>query len=320
MLVLWDCLPKIFGVSLQPVTRVLAIATALVAGVFVAIQARLNGELGLELDDGVGAALYSFTSGWILIALFTFFSKDARAGLKRIIPLLKSGQMPLWVISGGAFGGFLVMTQGLVAGSLGIALFTVAVVAGQGISGIMIDARGWFGVERRELNLARILGAAIVLAGVAMVAESPSLEIAWLLTLPFLAGLGLGFQQAANGKVRISSESAMAATFINFAMGTGVLLIAKILSLPLVGFPTSLPGDWWLYVGGFAGVVFIGIQVIVVARVGVLSLGVLLGTGQLVGSLMIDLLFPLPGQIITLLHIVGVLVTLAGALIVNLKR
>lgn len=317
---LWDCLPKIFGVSLQPVTRVLAIAAALVAGVFVAIQARLNGELGLELDDGVGAALYSFTSGWILIALFTFFSKDARAGLKRIIPLLKSGQMPLWVISGGAFGGFLVMTQGLVAGSLGIALFTVAVVAGQGISGIMIDARGWFGVERRELNLARILGAAIVLAGVAMVAESPSLEIAWLLTLPFLAGLGLGFQQAANGKVRISSESAMAATFINFAMGTGVLLIAKILSLPLVGFPTSLPGDWWLYVGGFAGVVFIGIQVIVVARVGVLSLGVLLGTGQLVGSLMIDLLFPLPGQIITLLHIVGVLVTLAGALIVNLKR
>ena len=40
------------------------------------------------------------------------------------------------LLFGGAFGGFLVMTQGLAAGSLGIALFTVAVVAGQGISGI----------------------------------------------------------------------------------------------------------------------------------------------------------------------------------------
>lgn len=313
-------LPRIFGVSLQRVTQVLAIAAALVAGVLVAMQSRLNGELGLELGDGVGAALYSFTSGWVLIALFTLFSKTARAGLRRIIALLQSGQMPLWMISGGAFGGFLVMTQGLAAGSLGIALFTVAVVAGQGISGILIDSRGWFGVERRKLNLARLLGAAIVVVGVAMVAESPSLEIAWLLTLPFLAGLGLGFQQAANGKVRINAESAMAATFINFAMGTGVLFIAKVLSLPLVGFPVSLPGDWWLYVGGFAGVVFIGIQVIVVARIGVLGLGVLLGTGQLVGSLLIDVLFPLPGQMITLLHVAGVLVTLAGALIVNLKR
>jgi transporter family-2 protein len=73
-------------------------------------------------------------------------------------------------------------------------------------------------------------------------------------------------------------------------------------------------------VGGFTGVVFIAIQVVVVSRIGVLGLGVLLGTGQLLGSLIIDLAFPLPGQVITLIHIVGVFVTLAGALLVNLKR
>lgn len=302
------------------IANLLAILAALVAGSLVALQSRLNGGLGLALEDGVGAALYSFTSGWILIAIVTLLSPIGRAGIKRVVGLLKSGQMPVWMIFGGAFGGFLVLSQGLAAGTLGIALFTVAVVAGQGISGIVIDAKGWFGVEKRKLNAARLSGAVIVLFGVAMVAESPNPQTLLLLILPFLAGLGLGFQQAANGKVRINAESAIAATFINFAMGSGVLFLAKLVSFPAVGLPTSLPTQWWLYVGGFAGVAFIAIQVIVVARIGVLGLGVMLGTGQLLGSLLIDLFFPVPGQIISLVHVLGVLVTLVGALLVNLKR
>lgn len=302
------------------VRNLLAICAALIAGILVAVQSRINGELGLALGDGVGAALYSFTSGWLLIATLTLFSKTGRQGLVRLFHLLKTRQMPIWMVFGGAFGGFLVMTQGLAAGSLGIALFTVAVVAGQGISGILIDSMGWLGVQKRKLNLARLTGAMIVLFGVAMVSENPSLETVALLALPFVAGLGLGYQQAANGKVRINAESAVAATFVNFAMGSGFLLLAKLGSLAFVGLPTALPTQWWLYVGGFTGVVFIAIQVIVVSRIGVLGLGVLLGTGQLLGSLIIDVAFPLPGQVITLIHVVGVLVTLVGALLVNLKR
>lgn len=311
---------KRFGDNLTRRNRLLAIIAALFAGVLVSVQSRVNGGLGLALEDGVGAALYSFTSGWILIAIFTAFSKSGRDGVKRIRTLLRTRQLPLWMIFGGAFGAFLVMTQGLAAGSLGIALFTVAVVAGQGISGILIDTQGWLGVERRKLNAARALGAVVVLAGVAMVSESPSWETVALLSLPFIAGLGLGYQQAANGKIRISAESAIAATFLNFAMGSGVLLVAKLLTLPQVGLPTELPTDWWLYMGGFTGVVFIAIQVIVVGRIGVLGLGVLLGTGQLLGSLIIDLTFPLPGQVITLIHVLGVFVTLGGAVLVNVKR
>lgn len=300
--------------------NLLAIVAALIAGILVAVQSRLNGELGLALEDGVGAALYSFTSGWLLIALVVLLSKPGRAGVKRVIELLKTKQMPVWMTLGGVFGGFLVMTQGLAAGTLGIALFTVAVVAGQGISGIVIDSRGWFGVQKRRLNFARLLGALIVIIGVGMVAESPSLDTVLLLSLPFLAGLGLGFQQAANGKVGINAESALAATFVNFAMGSGMLFIAKLISLPFVGVPTEMPSGWWLYVGGFTGVLFIAIQVIVVSRIGVLGLGVMLGTGQLLGSLLIDVFLPLPGQVITLIHVVGVFVTLAGALLVNLRR
>ena len=305
---------------MNKIGTLLAVIAALVAGILVAVQSRLNGELGLALEDGAGAALYSFTSGWLLIALVTLISKPGREGVKRVVELLRTGQMPVWMTLGGVFGGFLVMTQGLAAGTLGIALFTVAVVAGQGISGIVIDSRGWFGVQKRRLNFARLLGAMIVIVGVGMVAERPSLDTLLLLSLPFLAGLGLGFQQAANGKVGINAESALAATFVNFAMGSGMLFIAKLISMPFVGIPTGMPSGWWLYVGGFTGVLFITIQVVVVSRIGVLGLGVMLGTGQILGSLLIDIFLPLPGQVITLIHVVGVFVTLAGALMVNLRR
>lgn len=314
------CQLRSSGAELSRVPNLIPILATLIAGVLIPVQSRVNGGLGVAIGDGIGAALYSFTSGWIVIALVLLFSRKARRGLKRIYLVLRSGEMPLWLVIGGAFGGFMVMTQGLTAAALGISLFTVAVVAGQGVSAILIDSRGWFGTQRRRLTLARLLGATIVIVGVGLVAESPSFETALLLALPFVAGLGLGYQQAVNGKVRITADSAIAATFVNFAMGSLFLLVAKLFSLPATGIAQSYPIEWWLYIGGVAGLVYIGIQVIAVAKVGVLGLGVLLGTGQLIGALLIDLIFPIAGQPLTTLHIVGVFVTLGGALLVNLKR
>ena len=305
---------------MQKIPHLKPIIATLIAGVLIPVQSRVNGGLGVAMDDGIGAALFSFTSGWIVISLILLFSKRARDGIVKIFRLLKSGELPLWMVIGGAFGGFMVMTQGLAAGALGISLFTVAVVAGQGISAVLIDGRGWFGVKKRSLSFSRAAGAITVIIGVGLVAESPSPQTMALLVLPFLAGLGLGYQQAVNGKVRITAESAIAATFMNFAMGSLFLLVAKLVSLPSTGISESYPTQWWLYIGGVSGLVYIGIQVITVAKVGVLGLGVLLGTGQLIGSLLIDILFPIAGQDLTVLHIVGVFVTLAGAVLVNPRR
>ena len=300
--------------------NLVAILATLAAGVLIPFQSRMNAGLGEAMADGIGAALYSFTSGWIVISIVLLFSTRARVGLKRIIAMLLSGELPVWLVIGGAFGGFMVMTQGLAAGALGISLFTVAVVAGQGLSALVIDARGWFRVEKRSLSLARALGAVTVIIGVGLVAENPSLDTAALLALPFLGGLGLGYQQAVNGVVRITAESAIAATFINFAMGSLFLVVVKLVSLPSTGISQSYPTQWWLYMGGIAGLVYVGIQVITVAKIGVLGLGVLLGTGQLIGALIIDLFFPIVGEPLTALHFIGVFVTLGGAVLVNLRR
>ena len=297
-----------------------AVFAAFFGGIFIALQSRINGGLGLALEDGIFAALFSFGSGWFLIAAVFVISRDARIGLRKLIKRVREGELPFWFLLGGTLGGFLVLTQGIAAGALGISLFTVAVVAGQSISAITIDSRGLLGVTKRKLSPRRISGAALVLVGIGLVVENPDQRTLGLVLLPLIAGLGLGFQQATNGRVRIETNSAIAATFLNFAIGTGFLLIAKLITLPATGVPDEFPTQWWLYLGGAVGVVFIAIQVITVSKIGVLGLGVLLGTGQLLGSLLIDIFLPVPGQVVSTLHILGDCIALIGALLVNLKR
>ena len=280
----------------------------------------MNGGLGLAIQDGVFAALLSFSSGWLIIAVIFASSRRARAGLLGLFRQIQLRELPIWMALGGAMGGVLVMSQGLTAGLLGVSLFTVAVVAGQSLSAIAIDANGWLGMERRRTSVSRVAGALIVVLGVGVVAEGFHPQNLALIALPFAAGLGLGFQQAANGRIRKAAQSAIAATFLNFAIGTLVILAVKLATAPVLGFPDAFPAEWWLYLGGLVGVTFIAVQVVTVSRIGVLALGVLLGAGQLVGSLTIDLMFPVAGQEFTWPRLIGVLLALVGATLVNVRR
>ena len=68
-----------------------------------------------------------------------------------------------------------------------------------------------------------------------------------MMVLPFIAGLGTGWQQAVNGQVRVVAESALTATFINFAVGTSVLVVLMLGHWALAGLPARLPTEPWLY-------------------------------------------------------------------------
>ncbi len=296
---------------------------SVVAGVFVALQSRINGEFGLALGNGALAALISFSTGLTVITLVMIGSPSGRAGLATLRAAVVAGRLPWWAMVGGAGGAFLVLTQGLSAGVLGVAVFSIAVVTGQSLGAVLIDSRGWFGVTKVPLRLQRGLGALIVLVGVVValdVTPGSLTDVGLLFLLPLLAGAGTGFQQAVNGQVRNVAGSAIAATFVNFVVGTVVLITAFLASLPALGLPESLPGTWWLWTGGFIGVVFIVVQVTVVGIVGVLGLGVSLISGQLIGSIILDAIAPLSTSHLSVSTVIGALVTLAGALMVTLGR
>lgn len=300
---------------------VLAIVATVVAGVGVATQSRINGELGQRLDDGYTAALISFGSGWVILLVLLALSPRGRAGFARVLTEVRQGRLAWWMLLGGLAGAYFVLAQSLVAGMLGVAIFTIAIVTGQTVTGLTLDAAGFAGARRTAVAPARVVGAALTVGAVA-VAVIPRLggegfPVA-AIVLPLLAGVAVAFQQGLNGRVRAEAQSALAATTINFTVGSAALFVATATHLLLVGLPEALPTNPVLYLGGAVGAIFIAIQTLTVGRIGVLVLGLCLVTGQLAASLVFDVVAPLgPGS--TSATAIAVVLALTGVLVASIR-
>ncbi len=299
---------------------VIAVVVAIVMGMLVAIQSRINGSLGAELGDGFLAALISFVAGLIVLSIAMLVWRPGRVGLGRATRAVRDGSIPWWYLAGGAGGAFLVLTQTLTAALLGIALFTVATVSGQTISGLIIDRRGMGAMAPKPLTVFRVIGSVLALVAVvlAVSAQLRGEVPIWALLLPFLAGLAIGWQQAVNGQVRTVASSALTATFINFLVGSLVLTVATLVHSRLVGWPQSFPSELWLYLGGFIGVIFIAGAAVIVKITGVLLLSLATIAGQLVMSVVLDVVFPVPGHVIAATTIAGTVLTLVAVAIASI--
>ncbi|KQX08505.1 hypothetical protein ASC59_08725 [Leifsonia sp. Root1293] len=298
-----------------------AVACAVVSGVLVAVQSRINGELGRQLGDGFAAALISFGSGLVILLIALALWRPGRAGFRRLPAALRDGRLRWWMLLGGAAGAFLVLTQGLTAAVLGVALFSVATVAGQSISGLLVDRTTLVSGGPRPLTVPRVVGAVLaILAVIVSVATQLNGDAPfWMLLLPFLAGLGLGWQQAVNGRVRESAESALTATVGNFAVGTVVLLVAFLVHALIVGWPQSLPTELWLYLGGVIGCVFIAAAAVLVRITGALLLSLAMIAGQLVAAVVIDTTLPGHAGSLAVTTVVGTVLALAAVVVAGVN-
>ena len=304
--------------------RLAGAALAAVAGLGVAAQSRINGELGARLHDGIAAATISFGTGLVLLAALLLAVPAGRRGLSRVVGavrLSRGGEagapagLRWWQCVGGACGGFLVLGQGTTVAALGVAVFTVAVVAGQSISSLVVDRLGAGPAGPQPLTTARVVGAALAIVGVVLaVADRIGTPSALgLAAIPALAGMGSAWQQAVNGRVRATAGSTLTATFINFTVGTSVLLVVLAVDLAVRGLPAgTLPSQPWLYLGGPLGMIFIAIAAAVVQRTGVLLLSLAMISGQLVGALVLDEILPESGGRPTANIFAGIALTLVA--------
>lgn len=302
-------------------TQRLAVASAAAAGGLLAFQTRINGELGSRLGDGLMAAGIAFGSGLLLVVLSLLAHRGARERMRRVRPLVQSGVLPRWTLLGGAVGSSFVISQGLVAATLGTALFTVAGVAGQVVSGLVLDRIGVGPGGSQAVTLRRLAGTSLCLVAVALsISSKLESDIAlWAIALPLIGGAALAWQQAANGRVRAGTESVLVATVINFVAGTLVVAAVAITHGLVSGFPASFPTDPWLYLGGVSAVVFVGVTAVLVRRTGVLLLGLGIIAGQLVVSLAIDSFFSEGGGV-NGLTVAGTVLALIAVLIAGSRR
>ena len=298
--------------------RLLGVLGACLAGLLLAVQSRINGALGARLGDGLETAVISFGVGLVVLVLWTACTPSARRGLSRVLQEVRSrGALRWWQCLGGVCGAYLVFSQGVSADVLGVALFTVAVVAGQVISGLVVDRFGLGPAGPQRVTGARTVGAGLTVVAV-LIAVSAKLGGAsgsWMVVLPLLAGVGMAWQQAVNGRIKQTSDSTLAATTLNFGTGTFAALLALVVQSAAAGLPEAPPSEPWLYLGGLLGIFVIGGAALLVRYTGVLLLSMGMVAGQLVGALLLDLLLPSQGSQVEPSTVLGIGLTLIAVAI-----
>ena len=268
---------------------------AVLIGVVVAIQARINGQLSVDLDNGLAAALVSFLTGLAIVSVLVFGFKREREALFRVFDAIKNRQLVTWELMGGVLGGFFVAAQSAVVPQIGVALFTIAVVAGQTISSLLVDKVGMTPSGKERITKPRIFGAVATLIAVA-IAVFPDLtnsEFRFLpLTFALIVGVFASFQQGMNGRVNVVGKRPLATAWLNFVSGTIVVVIALSVDLALGATIEPLPGNFWVYTGGASGLIFVAVSAYIIKHLGVLNFSILNIAGQLVGAILIDWLAP----------------------------
>jgi transporter family-2 protein len=295
-------------------------ALAALSGLMIALQARANGELSHRMGNPIEAALVSFGSGLIIISIITIFTPSIRKGMSNLRTAVSRKEIPVWTLFAGMLGGSFVAVQTQIVPVIGVAIYSVASIAGQTAASLAVDRIGLTGGGKKQITTKRVAAAGItVLAVLVSVIDRIDARNVSLLAVFFglIAGAVVGLQRALNGQINASTNQSFATSFLNFIMGTTFLVIFLSIGV-LVNRSEVVPlpaGPWWMYTGGTIGVIYIAFTSTIVQRLGVLTFTLISVGGQLVGSLLIDLYSPTKGVQVSGYLVTGILMTYLGVIV-----
>ncbi|KAA9393804.1 DMT family transporter [Kocuria coralli] len=312
-------------------TEIAAQVTAVLSGTCMAVQSRINGELGARTGDPAAAALVSFSVGLVIVAVLALVLPAGRRGTRRLVAGLRQRSLSAVFLASGVLGAFLVLVQTFTTPLVGVSVFILGVVLGQAVGGLGVDRIGFGPGGVKPLTSWRIAGTAVIV-GAVVLAESPRFVhetgraatagvgvFVVMLAFQVLAGAGTAAQTAMNGRMAQQAQTPITSTLVNFAGGTVALAVTTVVFRSLADVPVwRLPGEWWLYLGGVAGLLFVAAGAVLVRIIGVLRTSLSLTAGMLTGALVLDLVVPTDGTVVAPLTVAGTALTFAGLVIVTL--
>jgi transporter family-2 protein len=293
---------------------------AALSGAMIAIQARANGELSQRLNNGLQAALISFGSGLIILFAITLFNAKIKEGIKNLRQSVDNKEIARWKLFAGALGGSFVAIQSQIVPLIGVAIFSVASIAGQTAMSLIVDRIGLTGGGKKLISPRRVLAAFLTVVAV-LVSVLDRIDAKNLSMFAVIVGITggaiVGVQRALNGQINEHSQQSFTTSLLNFMTGTAFLLVLIIAGMLLGGNELSpLPsGPWWIYTGGIIGVIYIAFTSTIVQHLGVLTFTLFSVGGQLVASLVIDLISPTDGVSVSAYLVTGIVMTYAGVVV-----
>jgi transporter family-2 protein len=293
---------------------------AALSGILISLQARANGELSLRLNNGLQAAFISFSSGLILIAIISLFNPTIKSGVRRLRASVAAKEIAPWTLFAGALGGTFVAVQTQIVPLIGVAIYSVASIAGQGATSLIVDRIGLTGGGKKAITPRRIAAAVVtVLAVLVSVLDRIEAKDLSLIAVFFagLVGAIVGVQRAMNGLINEHSQQSFATSLLNFIMGTTTLGIVFLIAVAIgkVEFVALPAGPWWIYMGGTIGVIYIAFTSTIVQHLGVLTFTIFSTGGTLAGALLIDLISPTKGVNVSVYLVSGIVMTFLGVVV-----
>ena len=292
---------------------------AALSGVMIALQARANGELSDRLDNGLQAALVSFSSGLLIILIITPFSSHIKEGIANLRGAIARKEIARWKLFAGALGGSFVAIQTQIVPLIGVAIYSVASIAGQTAMSLVVDRIGLTGGGKKLISPRRVIAAVLTVIAVLVSVwdriDAKNLSMI-AVTAGCIAGAVVGVQRALNGQINEHSHQSFTTSLLNFITGTTFLVILILAGVVLGKNDLSpLPaGPWWIYTGGVIGVIYIAFTSTIVQHLGVLTFTLFSVGGQLAGSLIIDLVSPTDGVSVSAYLVTGLAMTYVGVI------
>jgi bacterial/archaeal transporter family-2 protein len=140
--------------------------------------------------------------------------------------------------------------------------------------------------------------------------------------ISIMAGLAVAFQTGVNSQLRTDTNNPVLTALISFATGTIALLIlyfAFFRQTPT--FPSNTDFQWWKFIGGLLGVIYVTAVVIAAPRIGAANALAFIVGAQFVAAVIIDHygLMRLPITPVNVYRIAGIVFLLLGVYFIQKK-
>lgn len=305
---------------------------ATLAGMSTATQASANAESRRLIRSPYLVAAINFV---VSIAVLLVIIVAVWHNLS--LPLAEVATHPLWIWVGGCCGPVVIMTNSICIPKLGSARQMMLTSTAQVLTGLMVDQLGLFGQQHIPLNIARALGALLVIGGIFISSfekgrvktEKNEKNIAIFVLLALINGTAAAVQVAANGTlntvVQNFAKTALISMIIGLLTTTVLMIIVSMVRgrnaiFEEGGSYDNLKMSRFMIYGGTLAVVVVGGNAIAANILGTGLVNILNLTGMMATSLVIDAtgFLGIPKKPVTVYKVIGMLMIIAGAAVISL--
>jgi transporter family-2 protein len=133
------------------------------AGARFVTQSALNAQLRVVLNSPVRASFVSYAGGTLAMVIVALAMRESWAYVHDF------SRSSWWLWTGGFFGAIYVVISIVLLPRIGAATLFAAIVTGQMVASLAFDQWGLFGLAPRAVDLSRVLGALLLVAGVVLI-------------------------------------------------------------------------------------------------------------------------------------------------------